>query len=427
MIGRREVMSIAVGTIGYNFENKEDKSQTSTAESWPQFCSDPQNTGYAPENTAPKSPIDKRWSNDEINLVRRAPSVVKDVVFVAGNSEEACAFSDEDGAERWCTMAEGWSTPAVTGEKVILAAGGEVCARSTHDGSEIWCFESDFGFSSSATVSDETVYVGRYDKETESGTIYALSIKDGSLRWSVDGIGIKDSALAVGTDAVYAGDKQYVYALSRTDGTELWRTEVGDARQSAPAVTNDSLYIGTQEGRLYALSTVDGTERWSVDVCKAINTSPAVDGSKVYVSGWLGRVAAISAVDGELQWSQEVDGTLFGSPIVVDSTLFVPSIESGVLAFETADGTERWQFKTGEPIIGSLAVANGTLYAADETGTVYALSHGDPDGFFGLSSTDDLLRIGVGGGIAGLAIGTMYKLFKRAFEANTGTDSGKQH
>jgi outer membrane protein assembly factor BamB len=177
---------------------------------------------------------------------------------------------------------------------------------------------------------------------------------------------------------------------------------------------------------LYALSTVDGTEQWSVDVCKDIETSPAVDGSKVYVSGGSGNVAAMSALDGKLEWSQEVDGALFGSPIVVESTLFVPSIESGILAFETADGTKRWQFNTGEPILGSLAVANGTLYAADETGTVYALSHGDPEGLFGLGLTDDLLRIGVGGGIAGLAIGTMYKLFKRAFEADTNTDDWKQ-
>jgi hypothetical protein len=152
-----------------------------------------------------------------------------------------------------------------------------------------------------------------------------------------------------------------------------------------------------------------------------------VDESKVYICGWSGTVAAISTVDGQEEWSKEVPGTLFGSPVVVDSTVYVPSIDGGVYAFSSEDGTKQWQFQTKDPIYSSVAISNGSLYVGSQRGTVYALSHGDPDGLFGPGLTDHLLRIGVGGGIAGLAIGTMYKLFKRAFEANTGTDGGKQH
>jgi outer membrane protein assembly factor BamB len=286
-------------------------------------------------------------------------------------------------------------------------------------------------------VADSTIYAGSYDREGQTGTVHALSVENGSERWRTTGIEINKSGLAVDETTVYASGKQHVYALSREDGRERWRTKVdglvgqGDDEpnhlESAPAVANGTCYVGTKDGRLRALSTENGNELWSANVCESIISSPAVDESKVYVSGWLGTVVAVSRSNGNTQWSREITGTLFGSPAIVDSTLFVPSVTGGLHAFATDDGTKRWQFNTTNALMGPPAVADGTVYVVDENGRLLALSHSESDGLFGIGLLDDPLPIGVGAGIAGMAIATMYKLYKDVTGNQSENDDTDRH
>jgi outer membrane protein assembly factor BamB len=173
-------------------------------------------------------------------------------------------------------------------------------------------------------VSEGVAYIGDY-----SGTMSAVRISDGSIKWQSDsqGTGVSAGAFygtaAVAFGRVYAGSKDgRVYSFNKNTGDLAWSQTIGgevyaggvaaDTPKSPPTV-----YFGTYGGStFYALDARDGSERWTVDVGGSVIGAASLIGETVYVANLdKTETDGFDADSGEKVWSFK-DGAY--NPVISD-------------------------------------------------------------------------------------------------------------
>ena len=200
-------------------------------------------------------------------------------------------------------------------------------------------------------IADDTGFVGDW-----SGKFYAISLDDGSIRWSFSappqknvysGQIVSSAAIAdVGRERrVFFASGKTVYALRANDGKLRWQHPLdpaGDANdlteiQSSPVIASGMVIVGydghdnpgTRAG-MVALDVRSGKQRWNFDSdrggpatgCGGVWSSPAVDATRRLVfagtancpsspRGWNAYSESIFAVDldtGVPKWSFQPRG-----------------------------------------------------------------------------------------------------------------------
>lgn len=105
--------------------------------------------------------------------------------------------------------------------------------------------------------------------EGDGGSLHALSLADGSVRWSFTdsrgGRGRFHGAPAAASGAVYAATTAgMVYAVNEADGRLLWETRLSAGSLDAVAVSSRKVFVRTTDQKLHALRQSDGAVIWSV-------------------------------------------------------------------------------------------------------------------------------------------------------------------
>ncbi|HID07304.1 MAG TPA: hypothetical protein EYP10_09165, partial [Armatimonadetes bacterium] len=106
---------------------------------------------------------------------------------------------------------------------------------------------------------DDVVYIA-----TRDGTVHAVDVKSGKLRWKHALEQPVYTGISVSKDIVWVPSARgLLYALDASSGKLLWRFRLGDEAPyeqralniyAPPAVTNTGVYIVSQDGSLYAFS-----------------------------------------------------------------------------------------------------------------------------------------------------------------------------
>jgi len=110
-------------------------------------------------------------------------------------------------------------------------------------------------------VDGSTVYAASQD-----GTIVAIDINDGSVRWRTrlglpitGGVGARDGVVMVGTE-----DAE-VLVLNQSDGEIKWRKTVSSEVLSAPQTNGNIIAALTVDDKLVALDFETGEQRWTYE------------------------------------------------------------------------------------------------------------------------------------------------------------------
>ena len=195
------------------------------------------------------------------------------------------------------------------------AASGEVVLSSSNAArlTRLWSFKTGGGIAASATIVNNTVYIGSWD-----GYEYALDALKGFLKWKTylgittarcipPQIGITSSATVQDHVVYVGGGDSYWYALDAYTGAILWKVFTGDTSAnkgfynwSSPLIYNGFAYIGIASncdnplvtGKLLkvSLSSHRVVNSFSVvndkEVGGGIWTSPALDAktNTIYVT-----------------------------------------------------------------------------------------------------------------------------------------------
>jgi len=279
------------------------------------------------------------------------------------------------GEQRWQVplRSEPNGPPAVQGNHVVVTAKralekGRVVGFQTRYGDEDWLVDIDARLTAPPTIADGVVYVPDWN-----GRVHALSVGDGSVRWShkVDaaaGGRTFTEPVAVLGETLYLGSrsgKLGVVALDATTGEKEWEA-------STRAVTGGPVAhqkgVAVQSHQLVTVFDTDGTRQWSVNIPDARGQQIAADSQHLYVSA--GNTVYAIDWDGEEEWTYEAPGGRVGPPAVAGETILIRS-ETQLLALSRTTGDERWSTTPGGVSRG--IVTPEAIFLPESDGSVSAL------------------------------------------------------
>nr|WP_275883705.1 PQQ-binding-like beta-propeller repeat protein [Halorhabdus sp. BNX81] len=221
-------------------------------------------------------------------------------------------------------------------------------------------------------VAGGTVYLPDWE-----GTVHALGVADGSVRWArpvgsdqesrtlAKPVAVQDDTLFVGSHTGRTG----VAAVDAETGETMWTKSTH--RVIAGPVVDDRLVVVKGGSVLRAFDT-DGTDRWAFNIPGDVPGIPiAVDDQHVYVSTRK-RLDAITR-SGREAWTYEPDDEDVGPPTVVGNEVVVP-VGDGLTALAHADGATRWHTETDG--YGSVVVTPSAMFMAASGGRIIGLGTG---------------------------------------------------
>ena len=217
-------------------------------------------------------------------------------------------------------------------------------------------------------VDGETAYVG-----DDGGTVTAIDVATGDVRWTFDAEGPILTAIAaaegtviVSTQPREAGSTALV-ALDAADGTEAWRVgeEAGPFTTSTPAISDGTVYLGFTDAtgnRLRALALEGGGERWSLTLASQLLylTAPVVAPDALYAIDLSGQVHAVSPATGEELWDYAINALVPRAGALSATALLVPTARGSLLSIDTQshDLVARTAADGPQGYLGAMAVGS---------------------------------------------------------------------
>jgi outer membrane protein assembly factor BamB len=255
------------------------------------------------------------------------------------------------------------------------------------DRQEVWRVPLGAESRSGITVDDDVAYVGDQD-----GTLYAVDVGDGTVRWTSDMPGRVDIAIAASDGRAVAISRNdearrvVIAAHDADDGERLWQIspQLAATASSSAAFVDDTVIVGLADRFVRAVGADDGEERWAALALQLFSplTSPAVLEEAVFAADLGGGLYRLAAADGAREWSfQFNEVVLRSSPVVVDRWVLLGLGDGRLVAVDAVSGHLRWQSETAPGLVGAIALSSHAVVAVrggDFPGLV-AFEH-DPGG-----------------------------------------------
>ena len=211
--------------------------------------------------------------------------------------------------------------------------------------------------------------LNRDGKSAETGLLKKWP-KDGpKLLWSVDGLGIGFSSVAIADGYVYTTGMLdgegflFTYDLA---GNLKWKKSYGPEWQrshrgtrTTPTVDDDRVYVFGGTGMLVCFNAKAGKKIWEVKTLEkfeaknirwGMSGSPLIDGRKVYCTpgGKKGTIVALDKLTGQTIWATTGLNELsaYSSPILIErgpNRLLVNVIQKSVICVNADDGKLIWR------------------------------------------------------------------------------------
>jgi outer membrane protein assembly factor BamB len=238
------------------------------------------------------------------------------ICFVGTYGGELLACDLETGRVVWRAATRGKivSSPCVAEGKVVVGSyDRSIHAFDAATGRKAWAVATGGAVRASPEpIGDGAVAVGSTD-----GTIWALSLDGGGLRWKRRGKAAIDAAVAwdAARDRVLAAARDgEVVCLDAGTGSVVWRTLLGAEVHAQPRVTERLVVVGTGQGRLHALEPDTGEKLWSVDAGRGFDARPLVRGEELVAPSYDGVVHRVRLADGSVVERRRLGEEVWSSP-----------------------------------------------------------------------------------------------------------------
>jgi len=285
------------------------------------------------------------------------------LVYAGSLDSTLYALDLSAGAVRWTFRVSGpvRSTPYVDGTSLYLNAGGTLTALDAASGAVRWRFATKgekiytpYGYAdyyqSSPVVRDGTVYFGSGD-----GHVYAVSAKNGALRWKFDAGDVVHATPVLDSARVYIGAfNGSMYALERSTGKVVWRFKTVGHRffpkgevQGTAAAAGGVVFVGARDYNVYAIDAVQGYAHWNRTFPRGWALSLTAADTVLYAGTSDDDViVAFEARTGTELWRTDVRFNTFGRAALDDSLLYVGTLLGQVRALDRRTGRIAATFRT---------------------------------------------------------------------------------
>lgn len=235
------------------------------------------------------------------------------------------------------------AAPCVYRDVVYAVSDKRIIALDTKDGTIKNAY--DFNDSVSAfSVNSNRLYVTTYD-----GTFYATEIDSRKIAWqfrTVENVIQSYPAIDLNSSTIYFRGSGTLYALYLTDGSLKWAYTISDPMiyyetLSSPVIADDgTIFVGEQA--LFAINP-DGSLKWKLDL-DHISASPALQGAYLYVGDQSGKFYSISLKDGAIRWQYQTQGSIDTPAVAMPNEICVLSSDHNIYAF-SPDGNLKWVYQ----------------------------------------------------------------------------------
>jgi eukaryotic-like serine/threonine-protein kinase len=418
---RRPVVVVlsVVAVVSYALAAASAFAQTSAGPEWPQFQGGPEHRGVSKSGPAP--PYRTRWTFTSPDGSGLSSAVIVDGLAISVGRASVYAVDVATGEVAWdVARADGpVSSPAIaSGRRLTLlyvdggasttpspsptpvdespspspdneaeAAGASLVAIGLEDQREVWRVPLGAESRSGVTVDGDIAYVGDQD-----GTLYAVDIADGTVRWTSEMPGRIDISIAASDGRAVAISRNddsrrvVIAAHDADDGERLWQItpQLSATAASSAALTEDAVIVGLADRLVRAFGVDDGEERWSSLALQLFSplTAPAVGEDAVYVADIGGGLYRLDPVDGDRGWSFQFNEVVVrSSPVIIDRWVLLGLNDGRLVAVDAASGRLNWQSAPSQGLAGTIAVSSEAIVAVrggPDPGLV--AFENDPDG-----------------------------------------------
>ena len=138
-------------------------------------------------------------------------------------------------------------------------------------------------------------------------------------------------------------------AVSLKDGLVKWKVEFPGKIYSTPALSGKYLVFGCSDGNIYALNASDGSLKWSFKTGKAVLASPVVTDGKVYAGGSDGAFRCIDLKTGKAIWTYDnVEGHAVSTPYASRERVVFGTWGGKLYSLDPVTGREQWVWSVGK-------------------------------------------------------------------------------
>jgi outer membrane protein assembly factor BamB len=261
-------------------------------------------------------------------------------VALSRSDESLLAYNLFTGVIDWrAKLGDIESSPLLIGRRLyVTGVAGTLTCVETATGEAAWTYRlpqhvRTRTIRSSPASDGASIFFGADD-----GTVYAVRVNDGTLRWSAKTGGSVIASPSVALGKVYVGslDNSF-YAFGAETGSQIWKQPLGSRIYASQAVSDSSVYVGTAGRSMYRLDARSGAILWRASTGSVVNAAPLIAGSIVYVGCLDKTISAYSAATGELLWQYKTEGRIKSMPVASRDVLFVLAEDRSVLAFTHRD------------------------------------------------------------------------------------------
>jgi outer membrane protein assembly factor BamB len=269
-------------------------------------------------------------------------------LFASSGHKDIVALNSENGKEIWRHSLNNIvrAAPIIQDDKLfVVTIDNKLYALSLFDGNIIWAHDGaaeNIGiFGSASIASSKDIVIAPHS----SGQLHALDIRDGQEIWSVNlsynrtsmsGFSFPDIDVTpvIKDNVVYvAGNMGLLYAINLHDGDLLWQREIKGIRSIW--VAGNSMYVVNNGNELICLYNKDGRLKWIKQLDKYKNekkhkgninvTGPVLAGNKLVLVNSDGKMLFASPYDGNIIEEKKVPAKINLLPVIVGGHIYLLS------------------------------------------------------------------------------------------------------
>lgn len=247
------------------------------------------------------------WAKEMGVPFRMAPTAANGRLFAVNTDSELRVLNTSDGAELW--TARGLpetavmisnASPAVSGNVVIVPyPSGEVTALDVNTGRPRWseniARSSPAGarFSAISMPARPVADGNAVFAASRAGSIVATSKDTGERLWQRE-IKVAYTPCVAGDTVFVVDEADHLFALSRKDGKIRWTANLPHSRWVGPVLASGKLYVISDKGGLVSADAATGAVTKIADLGVPVSIAPIVANGKMFVLSDKARLYAMN-------------------------------------------------------------------------------------------------------------------------------------
>jgi outer membrane protein assembly factor BamB len=318
-----------------------------------------------------------RWASEETS----GPTFVADPeeVVVGSTDGRVTAFS-ASGTRRWTFQTGGAITANLAnqdGRIYVGSSDGSLTALDAATGRLVWSYDTGEELGSTPVASADAILVA-----TRQDTVFCLEAATGRWRWhhrrsnsrefTIRGVATPRVVEGVAV-AGYSGGT--VVALRIQDGSVKWQHSLPAGEQFAdadgdPQIEAGRVYVASYHGGIAALRLETGTMLWRHPLPEATNL--LFHRGQLFV-GSAGHMTSLASIDGHLLW-EHATGDVSPHGLELVAGLLVVPTDGPLLFLDPGSGRLLGRgFNPGRGVTAAPAIGGRSLFALSNAGWLYGL------------------------------------------------------